>query len=122
MSGVPANVDLPPHVSGTTWLGWAVAWLDDAGDPLDLTGADARMRWVDRVGATVFDWHLSDIEKPGLRLADDPTTGILHVDGPGVLSTDPGILRWDLKVWDAVTSEVFVDLAGSLEILEGVTP
>lgn len=131
MSSTPAQLDLDPHVSGTTWaqpsmLVFRVETLDDDDEvvddvPLDLTGADARMVFRDELGAIVWDWHLSDDEKPGLRMADDPTTGVLYIDGPGVLEGAAGVMHFDLKVTLA-SGEVAVDVGGSVLIIEGITP
>lgn len=122
MSGRPIDLGEEEHLSGTTWGGFSLLWADDEGVPLDLTGSDARIVFRSAGTQIVMDWHLSDPAKPGLSLADDPTTGVLYVRGPGVISGDPGPLKWDLKVWHALSGEVFVDVQGTLRLLQGQTP
>lgn len=117
MSGVPAFLNEIPHVSGTTWAGFTLKFENADGTPIDLTGADARMVGRDADGTIVFDWHLSDPEKPGLVLTDN----VLYVNGPGVLTLTEGQIRFDIKVWFA-TGEVAVDVAGVLPVISGVTP
>lgn len=119
MSGIPPRLVEDPHLSGTTWAGFGLAFKED-GVALDLAGADARMVFRDASGSIVFDWHLSDPTKPGLAI-QEPASGVLYVQGPGVLAAAAGTLVWDLKLWLG-TGEVTVDLQGVLPIVAGVTP
>lgn len=116
MAANAVTMDEPDHRAGTTWIGYALTIADSDGDPIDLTGAIARMTWKNTSGTVVMDWTLGD----GLELDADPTTGILNVAGPGVIDEDPALLRYDLKVWLA-TGEVFVDIDGTMRIVEGIT-
>ena len=116
MAANAVTMDEPDHRAGTTWVGYALTIADSDGDPIDLTGAIARMTWKNTSGTVVMDWTLG----AGLELDADPTTGILYVAGPGVIDEDPALLRYDLKVW-LTTGEVFVDIDGTMRIVEGIT-
>jgi hypothetical protein len=104
------------HRAGTTWHGYALTRTESDSTPTDLTGAVARMTWKNSSNAEVMDWTLGN----GLALDNDPTTGILYIQGPGVIDEDPGLLNYDLKVWLA-TGEVVVEICGTMRIIEGVT-
>jgi hypothetical protein len=133
MSGVRALLQESEHVSGTTWQEpFALRLLED-GAPWDLTGATARLRLVDGLGATVVDWTLG----AGLELypAVDPTylcvvgtAGLVTPadDGEpglvgGVLTAAPGVLHGDLKVALA-DGTVMVEADITLPIISSVTP
>jgi hypothetical protein len=127
MSGRPIIDNWPAHTSGTTFVGVGYQWTDEDGDPYDFTGSDAQFIARDANGDIVFDWQASDEEKPGVYFVDpdtgmvDPTKGTIYIVGPDVeeLDADHGMLRWTLRVWHDANGEVFIDVAGSWQIMEG---
>lgn len=113
--------DLPPHRSGTTWLGWAVRLVQDG---VEVVPAAAEFTVVDRYGDVVTQWTL-DPGAPGLtyELADPDdleSDMVLKIHGPDEpLTLDTGRHRFYLQV-DLATGERFVDWEGTWEIVEGV--
>ena len=108
------------HRSGTTWLGFHVLVedLDTDGEtwvPRDLTDADAACQFRDASGALVIDMTLGD----GITIPD-PTSGEIYFGGPGIVTADPGILSFDVKV-TLPSGAVIVELDGTQEVIAGVT-
>lgn len=123
MSTTPTKLYEVAHVSGTTWAGFALDWVSTTDPtveptPLDFTGSDAQLIFYDKDDQVVFDWQISNPLKPGIRWADDPTTGRLYIDGPGVLTAVEDTLRGVLKIWHQATGEVFIDVEIVLPIEE----
>lgn len=123
MSTTPVKLYEATHVSGTTWAGFVLDWLsaestEETPVPVDFTGSDAQLIFYDKDDQIVFDWQISDPLKPGIRWADDPMTGRLYIDGPGVLTAAEDNLRGVLKIWHQATGEVFIDVEIILPIEE----
>jgi len=131
MSGRPTTWQLPAHVAGTTWAPVAVDETDETdgtpGVPVDLTGATARMSWLDDNGDLVaWDAWLAGQTDPvtvwtigaGLEMPE-PTEGRIIIVGPGVIDVPVGTLRGDLKV--TLGAEVFVDVRIIQPIIGGYT-
>ena len=107
------------HRSGTTWRGFHVL-VEDTSDgetwvARDLTGADVACQFRDVSGTVVIDMSLGD----GITMPD-PTTGEIWINGPGVVTADPGQLTFDLLV-TLDSGDVIVELDGSQEVIAGVT-
>jgi hypothetical protein len=107
------------HRSGTTWRGFHVL-VEDSSDgetwvARDLTGADVACQFRDVSGTVVIDMALGS----GITMSD-PTTGEIWVNGPGIVTADPGHLTFDLLV-TLDSGDVIVELDGSQEVIAGVT-
>ena len=128
MSGRPTTWQLAPHVAGTTWFPVAVTETDEeTGEPVDLTGATARMSWKDQNGVVVsWDAWVVGQDAPttvwelgfGLEMPD-PEDGTVYIVGPGVIDVPVGEIRGDLKV--TLGDEVFVDARIIQPIIGGYT-
>lgn len=123
MSTTPVKLYEVAHVSGTTWAGFALDWVSAASpdavpEPIDFTGSDAQLIFYDQNNQVVFDWRVSDPSKPGIRWDDDPRTGRLYIDGPGIITAAADTLRGVLKIWHQATGEVFIDVEIVLPIEE----
>ncbi len=116
MAANAATLNEPDHRAGTTWRGYTLTFLDSEQEPIDFTGAVARMTWRDSSEAIVMDWTAA----AGIDFDADPTLGILYVRGPGVIDVATGMLRYDLKIW-MDSGDVFVDLDGHMKIVKGQT-
>lgn len=87
---------MPPikHIRGDTWQrAWLIA--DAAGQPVDLTGAAARLQVRDAAGALVMSASLLD----GALLMATPSSGRIDLVMPATLTNiAPGAYRFDLEL------------------------
>lgn len=83
--------------------------------PRDLTGVDVACQFRDASDVVVIDMTLGD----GITIPD-VTTGEIYFSGPGVVTTDPGILSFDVRAV-LPSGAVIVELDGTQEVIAGVT-
>lgn len=119
-----ARYRIPDHRSGTTFLPIRFDFIEND-EPVDLSGAYARLQARDSRGQVVIDWQTSnhpDVDPTnGYISVEDTEPGRLWVMGPGVLTTDVyGTFSFDLKVHYA-DGTTFVDIEGVFTVIEGVT-
>lgn len=113
--------DLPPHRSGTTWLGWAVRMTQDG---VEVVPVAAEFTIVNRDGDVVTQWTMEPAA-PGLTYElddpDDPESDmVLKIHGPDEpLTLEAGRHHFYLAV-DLATGERFVDWEGDFKIVEAV--
>ena len=131
MAAGAAILRMGEHRSGTQWEPWYIPIRiqegPDAEETIpDLTGVYARMQLRDSRGVLVHDWQTANhpgVEAPNGFLGIDTEMSGIWIHGPGVLVAPAGVLVWDLKAWWPVGAayEPFVDLEGTLPIVQGVT-
>lgn len=114
---MPQEIELTPHLRGDTWAGFAEIEILLNGEPVDLTGASARMQIRRSKGSPtlLMEWSTSD----DTITLTEPSEGKFAVVGR-VIDLPAGSVVWDIELTLA-SGRVLTVAGGSWEILGDVT-